>query len=107
MTPQRFRQIRNVFDALMEREPPTRTMFLEEACQGDDELRSEVKRLIAAHEHGSLMLRPSMSRMKAMVLPAKPSIISTNSPRLKQLLGSRSGFWFQASGNWPTLSPLA
>ena len=50
MTPQRFRQIRNVFDALMEREPATRTMFLEEACQGDEELRGEVQRLMAAHE---------------------------------------------------------
>jgi len=50
MTPQRFRQIRNVFDALIEREPSTRTMFLEEACQGDEELRTEVQRLIAAHE---------------------------------------------------------
>jgi hypothetical protein len=28
-------------------------------------------------------------------------------PGLKQLLGSRSGFWFQASGNWHTRSPLA
>src|SRR5215471_16320792 len=50
MTPQRFRQIRHLFDAVMEREPATRTVFLEEACQGDEELRSEVQRLIAAHE---------------------------------------------------------
>jgi eukaryotic-like serine/threonine-protein kinase len=50
MTAQRFRQIRNVFDALMEREPAARTAFLEEACQGDEELRSEVKRLMEAHE---------------------------------------------------------
>jgi len=50
MTPERFRQIRNVFDALMEREPVTRAAFLEEACQGDAELRSEVQRLITAHE---------------------------------------------------------
>ena len=50
MTPQRFRQIRNVFDALMEREPATRTVFLEEACQGDEELRSEVERFVAARE---------------------------------------------------------
>ncbi|HEY6340677.1 MAG TPA: serine/threonine-protein kinase [Bryobacteraceae bacterium] len=50
MTPERFRQIRNVFDALMEREPAMRTMFLQEACQGDQELRGEVQRLMAAHQ---------------------------------------------------------
>ena len=52
MTPQRFRQVRNVFDALLEREPASRTAFLEEACHGDQELRSEVQRLAAAHEQG-------------------------------------------------------
>ena len=51
MAPERFRQIRNVFDALMEREPATRTLFLEEACRGDEELRNEVERLVAAREH--------------------------------------------------------
>ena len=52
MTPQRFRQVRNVFDALLKREPASRTAFLEEACHGDQELRSEVQRLAAAHEQG-------------------------------------------------------
>ena len=52
MTPQRFRQVRNVFDALLDREPATRTAFLEEACHGDEELRSEVQRLADAHEQG-------------------------------------------------------
>ena len=49
MKAERFRQIRNVFDAAMEREPDARTAFLKAACQGDEELLVEVGRLLIAH----------------------------------------------------------
>jgi serine/threonine protein kinase len=49
MTPERFRQIRNLFDAALERDAALRTSFLAEACQGDEPLRAEVGRLLAAH----------------------------------------------------------
>ena len=49
MKAERFRQIRNLFDAAMEREPEARTGFLKEACQGDRDLLAEVARLLAAH----------------------------------------------------------
>ena len=49
MKAERFRQIRNVFDAAMEREPEARTAFLKAACQGDEELLVEVGRLLIAH----------------------------------------------------------
>jgi serine/threonine protein kinase len=49
-TAERFRQVRNVFDAALEREPPTRVAFLEEACHGDQELKKEVEGLLAAHD---------------------------------------------------------
>jgi serine/threonine protein kinase len=50
MTPERFRQIRNLFDAAMERNPTARASFLAEACQGDESLREEVERLLVAHD---------------------------------------------------------
>jgi Protein kinase domain len=50
MTPERFRQVRNLFDAAVEREAPARSAFLAEACQGDQALHEEVGRLLAAHE---------------------------------------------------------
>ena len=49
MKAERFRQIRNLFDATMERDPDGRGAFLREACQGDDELLNEVGGLLAAH----------------------------------------------------------
>jgi len=42
MKAERFRQIRNLFDAALEREQEARNAFLREACQGDEELLMEV-----------------------------------------------------------------
>ena len=49
MTPERFRQIRHVFEAALDRDEDARTVFLSEACRGDDLLHAEVGRLLAAH----------------------------------------------------------
>ena len=49
MQAERFRQIRNLFDATLERGQESRNAFLQEACQGDEELLMEVGKLLAAH----------------------------------------------------------
>ena len=91
MTPQRFRQIRNVFDALMEREPATRTMFLEEACQGDEELRGEVQRLIAAHKQApgwlDKLVGEGLSETQEQPLGGE----ATEAPAPRRLEGRRIG----------------
>jgi serine/threonine protein kinase len=64
MTPERFRQIRNLFDASIERPTNARPAFIEEACQGDEDLREAVSRLLSAHqqtEDGPLQ-QPSILR---------------------------------------------
>src|SRR5437016_5362778 len=48
MKAERFRQIRNLFDAAMEQSPESRNGFLQEACQGDEELLVEIGKLLAA-----------------------------------------------------------
>ncbi len=48
MKDERFRQIRDLFDAAMEQPPDSRQAFLEEACRDDKELLTEVVRLLAA-----------------------------------------------------------
>lgn len=49
MRAERFRQIRNLFDAALERPSDARHAYVREACQGDEELLVEVGRLLAAH----------------------------------------------------------
>jgi non-specific serine/threonine protein kinase/serine/threonine-protein kinase len=48
MTPERFQQIRKLFEEALEQAPDRRTVFLEQACGEDNELRSEVQRMLIA-----------------------------------------------------------
>ncbi|MBI4911035.1 MAG: serine/threonine protein kinase [Acidobacteria bacterium] len=49
MTPERFRQVRNLFEAAIEKDPSARGAFLAEAADGDAELSREVQRMMDAH----------------------------------------------------------
>ena len=53
MTLERFRQIRNIYEAALEKYPAERTAFVAQACGGDDDLGHEVGRLLIANEHAS------------------------------------------------------
>jgi len=50
MTPERWRQIKDVLDAAVALEPPARAAYLSSTCAADPELRREVDSLLAAHE---------------------------------------------------------
>src|SRR6266566_8281342 len=60
MTPERWRQVKNLFHSALERESNHRAVFLDEACAGDLLLRREVESLIASHERtGSFIDSPA------------------------------------------------
>src|SRR6188768_789861 len=60
MTPERWRQIEQVFQAALEREPAGRDAFLDEACRDDRDLRAEVDALLRANSaSGSFLDRPA------------------------------------------------
>ncbi len=50
MTPERWRQVEDVFQAALDCPPPERAALLDEACAGDAELKSEATALIRAYE---------------------------------------------------------
>ena len=50
MTPERYRQIGEIFDAALEIGAEGRAAFLNQACSGDAELRSEVESLMRSNE---------------------------------------------------------
>ncbi len=69
MNPERWEQIKDLLEAVLERPPAQRAAFLDEACAGDDALRAEVASLLAAHEDAaaadaldSPFLKPEASR---------------------------------------------
>ncbi len=57
MTPERWRQIRELFELALAADPALRSQVLAEACGDDNLLRSEVDSLLEAHEDESGFLR--------------------------------------------------
>ncbi len=61
VSPERWQQIRGLYERSLECEAENRPAFLQEACQGDSTLLSEVKRLLAAREvTGGLLDAPAL-----------------------------------------------
>lgn len=50
VTPERWRQVREIFDCAIERDSKERTTFPRDACLGDDDLHAEVLSLIASFD---------------------------------------------------------
>ena len=60
MTPERWRRVDELFHSALERDRAERADFLRGACAGDEGLRREVEKLIAAHEKdGSFIDSPA------------------------------------------------
>ena len=51
MTPERWRQITELFHAARERDPAQRDAFVADACREDPTLRPEVEAMLNGHEH--------------------------------------------------------
>src|SRR5438477_3323679 len=59
MEPELWQRITDLFDEAMTRGPKERIAFLEEACEGDRELRKQVQRLVKSHEKSGGFLESS------------------------------------------------
>ena len=60
MTPERWRQIKDVFNLALEHEPAQRSSIISKACNNDEALQKEVELLLAAHEKdGSFIDSPA------------------------------------------------
>ena len=61
MTPERWKQVQAVFEQALEKRDAERSAFLQQNCNGDDELRREVESLLSAHaEAGTLFDKPGL-----------------------------------------------
>jgi hypothetical protein len=53
VTPERWAQIRQIFDGALERTPKDRAAYLRVVCARDDAMRREVESLLASHDDAS------------------------------------------------------
>lgn len=69
MTPERWREIETVLQGALDRPPPERAAFLDDACAGDKELKEEANSLIAAYdEAGDFIEQPAIARDARVLL---------------------------------------
>lgn len=69
MTPERWQQVDEVLQAALDRSPPERASFLDEACAGDEDLKSEAELLIRAHdEAGDFIESPAVAEHARVLL---------------------------------------
>src|SRR5689334_4764051 len=60
MTPERWQQVKAIFNSAIGYRPEERSLFISHACAGDEDLRHEVESLIASHEEsGSFIDQPA------------------------------------------------
>ena len=77
MTPERWQQVKQIFDSALKYRPEQRGAFLSEACSGDEELRSEVESLITSHEkEGSFIDEPAYYVAAEMIANEKTELRS-------------------------------
>src|SRR5262245_33884573 len=67
MNPDRWRQVADVYESAMEREPAARAAFLADACREDSDLRREVESLLA-QEHTAVVVDQDMLAVATAVL---------------------------------------
>jgi TolB-like protein len=71
MTPERYRQIGELYHAALEVETEQRAAFLERGCAGDEELRRDVESLIVSHEQSDDFIAAPALAVAAEILATR------------------------------------
>ncbi|HLO00211.1 MAG TPA: protein kinase [Pyrinomonadaceae bacterium] len=91
MTPERWQQVKELFNSALERDRAQRSAFLAEACRGDDYLRHEVESLLSSHERdGQFIDTPAFALAKDLLTDKHSAITvgkSLGSYRILSILG--------------------
>src|SRR5689334_3610363 len=93
MTPERWQQVKEIFNSAITYRAEERGLFISRACSGDDELRSEVEWLIASHEEsGSFIDKPAFE--------AAATLLANEQAELKcgQVIASYEVLWLLRRG---------
>src|SRR5881396_206479 len=73
MTPERWQQLKQIFQSALERNPAERSAFLSRACQDNHALRSQVESLIASHDQAG-------DSIEAMAAEADTEMLDDDQP---------------------------
>src|SRR5262249_28678571 len=68
MDAERWNQVKDIFNAALEKQPAERSLFLEEACRDDLDLRKEVDSLLSAFNEPDKFVDQSVGKVAADLL---------------------------------------
>ncbi|HEV8371088.1 MAG TPA: protein kinase [Pyrinomonadaceae bacterium] len=74
MTPERWQQVKAIFNSAIQCLPEERNSFLSQACSGDDQLRSEVESLIASYEKSGEFIDEPAYQAASWLAEEKPEL---------------------------------
>ena len=75
MTPERWQQVKEIFNSAIKYRPEERGSFISRACAGDSDLQSEVESLIASHEKtGSFIDAPAYQAAAELLFDEKSDL---------------------------------
>jgi eukaryotic-like serine/threonine-protein kinase len=93
MTPERWQQVKEIFNSAITYRPEERSLFISQACSGDEELRGEVESLIASHEEsGSFIDQPAFEVAATLLASEKGEL------KAGQIIGSYQVISFISRG---------
>ena len=78
MTPERWKQIRTLFDQALDLAPSDRVAFLDEACQGDEDARAQVEALLRKDAATPALLDASLSELAALLPKERSTPLETD-----------------------------
>ena len=70
MNPERWEQISRLYERVLDEEPSARRAFVDQACDGDPDMRREIETLLAADDEAGLIDRPVWSAASDLMEPA-------------------------------------
>jgi eukaryotic-like serine/threonine-protein kinase len=85
MTPERWQQLKQIFQSALERKPAERSAFLNQACAGDPALRSEVESLISSHDQAGNSIEAMAAEAATEMLANDRAIVGKQIGRYRVL----------------------
>src|SRR6185503_3273014 len=85
MKPDRWRQVDELFEAALEREPNERAAFLDTACGDDRELLREVEKMLRCDEQATDFIKSDVFQLAAQLITKRSDEVPNPDQRTRQM----------------------
>ncbi len=93
MSPEQWKKIDELLDDALDLPPERHSSFLDEACNGDEELRRELESLLAAHQKAGSFIETTPAKGMASALDFEKAKATSGEPAAGSLVGHKLGHY--------------